>query len=77
MYLVISRVRQLEEKIKGCPLFSYQLFGYRFFLFYVIFTILFLYTQRIDSIPEPLMYILKSQQVTFVERLDLFLSIFG
>ena len=45
---------------------------FSFFFFSVILTILFFTLPGLKEIPEPLLYILKSQEVTFVERLDLF-----
>ena len=62
----------VKEKIKGFPLFVYQMTWFSFFFFSVIITILYFTLTGLQQIPEPLLYILKSQEVTFVERLDLF-----
>ena len=72
LYLFYRGYVNVKEKIKGFPLFLYQIFGYRSsffpsFLHFSYFTL-----TGLQSIPEPLLYILKSQEVTFVERLDLF-----
>ena len=45
---------------------------FSFFFFSIMLTILYFTLTGLKSIPEPLLYILKSQEVTFVERLDLF-----
>lgn len=61
-----------EEKIKGVPLLIYQLIWMFFFFSSIVFTLVYFTLPELELIPEPLMYILKSQHVTFVERLDLF-----
>ena len=72
LYLFFRRHVDIKEKIKGFPLFVYQMMWFSFFFFSVILTILFFTLAGLQEIPEPLLYILKSQEVTFVERLDLF-----
>lgn len=72
LYLIFRRYVNVKEKIKGFPLFMYQMTWFSFFFYSVFTTILFFTLSGLQSIPEPLLYILKSQQVTFVERLDLF-----
>ncbi len=72
LYLFARKDVNLKQKIKGFPLFVYQLVWLLFFLI-SIFISLFYYTlPGLKKIPEPLLYLLKSQEVTFVERLDLF-----
>ena len=72
LFLFFRRHVDIKEKIKGFPLFVYQMTWFSFFFFSVILTILFFTLPGLKEIPEPLLYILKSQEVTFVERLDLF-----
>ena len=72
LYLIFRRHVDIKEKIKGFPLFVYQMTWFSFFFFSVILTILYFTLTGLQQIPEPLLYILKSQEVTFVERLDLF-----
>ena len=62
----------VKQKIKGFPLFVYQMVWFLFFFFSVIVTILYFTLTGLQHVPEPLLFILKSQEVTFVERLDLF-----
>ncbi|MCG7334505.1 spore germination protein [Sporosarcina sp. ACRSM] len=72
LYLFFRKYIDMTQKIKGFPLFVYQSVWLLFFLI-SIFISLFYYTLTgLKMIPEPLLYLLKSQEVTFVERLDLF-----
>jgi Mn2+/Fe2+ NRAMP family transporter len=43
-----------------------------FYLITILFSLLFFSIDELKIIPEPLVYLLKSQEVTFIERLDLF-----
>lgn len=72
LYLVYRRYVKKDESMAGLPIFIYQLIWTSFFLFTILITLLFFPLDELASIQEPIMYILKSQQVTFVERLDLF-----
>ena len=72
LYLFFRKHVDIKEKIKGFPLFVYQTVWFSFFFFSVLITILYFTLTGLKLIPEPLLYILKSQEVTFVERLDLF-----
>ena len=72
LFLFFRSHVHIQEKIKGIPLFVYQMIWMLFFFSSVVFVLLYFTLADIDLIPEPLMYILKSQQVSFVERLDLF-----
>lgn len=60
-----------KQEIKGLPLFVYQSIWMIFFFSTILFTLAYFPLTEIKIIPEPLLYILKSQSVTFVERLDL------
>ncbi|MBE1554744.1 GerAB/ArcD/ProY family transporter [Sporosarcina limicola] len=72
LYLIYRRYVDKNQQVKGWPLVIYQLIWMLFFLFSVIITLLYFTLEEMKFLPEPLMYILKSQHVTFVERLDLF-----
>ena len=61
-----------SEKVKLKSIFKYILVISGFYFFTVVFILLFFALEEIKIIPEPLVYILKSQEVTFIERLDLF-----
>jgi hypothetical protein len=72
LFLFFRKHVDIKEKIKGFPLFVYQLMWMSFFFFSVVLILLYFTLTGLQSIPEPLLYILKSQEMTFVERLDLF-----
>lgn len=64
--------KYVNQKVKGMPLFIYQSTWFFFFFTTIVFILLFFPVNAIKFIPEPLLQILKSQKVTFIERLDLF-----
>jgi hypothetical protein len=72
LYLIFRRHVDVKEKIKGFPLFVYQITWFSFFFISIMITMLYFTLPGLQSLPEPLLYVLKSQEVTFVERLDLF-----
>lgn len=72
LYLIFRHHLAKNQVMKGLPIFVYQLIWMSFFLFTIMVTLVFFPVQEIETISEPIMYILKSQHVTFVERLDLF-----
>lgn len=72
LYLFFRRYVDVKKKVKGFPLFIYQMVWFSFFFFSIIVTILYFTLTGLHEIPEPLLFILKSQEVTFVERIDLF-----
>ena len=72
LYLFFRKHVDIKQKIKGFPLFVYQLVWLSFFLFSVLIMLLYFTLPGLERIPEPLLFLLKSQEVTFVERLDLF-----
>ena len=72
LYLFFRRHVDIKEKIKGFPLFVFQMTWILFYLFTIMITLLFFSLSGLKMVPEPLLYILKAQEVTFVERLDLF-----
>ncbi|WP_252503325.1 GerAB/ArcD/ProY family transporter [Sporosarcina sp. Marseille-Q4943] len=72
LFLVFRKHVDSKQKIKGGPLFFYQLTWFTFFLFSVIIVLLYFTRHGLERLPEPLLFLLKAQEVTFVERLDLF-----
>ncbi|MBG9691244.1 GerAB/ArcD/ProY family transporter [Lysinibacillus sp. fkY74-1] len=72
MYLIYRPFLQKDLQVKGKPLLMYQLVIFVFYFISVLFTQMFFSIEEINLIPEPIMYILKSQEVTFVKRLDIF-----
>lgn len=72
LYLFFRKHVDSRQKIKGLPLFLYQSLWLLFFFSTVLVVLLYFTLVQIEQTPEPLMYILKAQEVTFVERLDLF-----
>lgn len=71
-YLFLRKYVNTNEKIKGKPLFIYQIVWFVFFFTTVVFVLAFFSLKEISFISEPIMYMLKSQQVGLVERFDLF-----
>lgn len=72
LFLVYRQYVDPSRQVKGLPLLSYHLIWLFFFLLTILVSILFFAIDELTLIPEPIMYILKSQHVTFIERLDLF-----
>ena len=61
-----------SEKIKNKVLATYSIILTSFYLLAILFTLMFFSLEEIKLIPEPILYILHSQEVAFVKRLDLF-----
>lgn len=72
LYLVFRSHVDVKQNLKGLPLFLYQMVWFLFFFFSVIGTSVYFTLTGLKMIPEPLLFLLRAQQVTFVERLDLF-----
>ena len=72
LFLFFRKHVDITEKIKGLPLFFYQLVWFAFFFFSVVIMLLYFTLPGLERIPEPLLFLLKAQEVTFAERLDLF-----
>ncbi|WP_155591078.1 GerAB/ArcD/ProY family transporter [Lysinibacillus cavernae] len=72
MYLIYRPFLKQDLQVKGKPLLLYQLVIFMFYFISVLFTQMFFALEEIKLIPEPITYILKSQEVTFVKRLDIF-----
>lgn len=76
LFLFFRKYVDQQQKIKGLPLFIYQSIWMIFFFSSVLFTLAYFPLAELKRIPEPIMYILKTQSVSFVERLDLFFIYF-
>ncbi|MDN4607637.1 GerAB/ArcD/ProY family transporter [Sporosarcina highlanderae] len=72
MFLFLRKYVKADEKVNGKPLFIYQSIWFLFFFTGLIFVLLFFPLNGFKFVTEPLLYLLKFQKVTFVERLDLF-----
>ncbi|WP_397537922.1 GerAB/ArcD/ProY family transporter [Rummeliibacillus pycnus] len=71
-YLILRKYVLENEKVAGKPLFIFHLIVSIFMGVSVIGTEFYFALKEINLIPEPIIYILKSQKVTFVKRLDIF-----
>lgn len=71
-YVILRKYLLNNEKINKKILAIYSLILTSFYLFSILFTLMFLSLDEIKLIPEPILYILHSLEVTFVKRLDLF-----
>lgn len=71
-FVMLRKYVLKSEKINNKVLAAYSIFLTGFYLFSIVFTLMFFALDEIKLIPEPILYILHSQEVTFVKRLDLF-----
>lgn len=72
VFLFLRKYVKKDTQIKGIPLFVYQNIWFFAFFSTLLFVQLFFPISGAKIVSEPILYILKSQKVTFVERLDLF-----
>lgn len=72
MYVMLRKYILNNEKINKKVLVIYSSILTSFYLFSILFTLMFFSLEEIKMIPEPVLYILHSLEVTFVKRLDLF-----
>ncbi|MFS0687743.1 GerAB/ArcD/ProY family transporter [Sporosarcina sp. 179-K 8C2 HS] len=72
IYLFLRKYVKEDEPVKGKPLFIYQCIWFLFFFTILVFVLLFFPVKGFKFATEPLLHLLKSQKVSFVERLDLF-----
>ncbi|MBU0904230.1 MAG: spore germination protein [Firmicutes bacterium] len=75
MYLIYRGYLLNTEKIFMKTIGKYILFIGSCYLITILFTIMFFSLAEIAIVPEPIVYILKSQEVQFIERIDLFFII--
>lgn len=71
IYLFLRRYIHKPERSLMKPLFWYWLIFTLFMTFSIVLTLLFFSPAGIEMVPQSILYILKAQQVTFAERLDL------
>ena len=71
-FIMLRKYVLTGEKIKNKVLAAYSILLTSFYLFSLLFTLMFFALEEIKLLPEPILYILHSQEVTFVKRLDLF-----
>lgn len=72
MYVLLRKYVLNNEKINNKLLGIYSIILTSFYLLSILFTLMFFSLEEIKLIPEPVLYILHSLEVTFVKRLDLF-----
>lgn len=75
MYLIYRGYLMNTEKIFMKTIGKYILFIGSCYLITILFTLMFFSLTEIAIVPEPIVYILKSQEVQFIERIDLFFII--
>ncbi|RIJ65483.1 GerAB/ArcD/ProY family transporter [Rummeliibacillus sp. POC4] len=71
-YLMLRKNVLKDEEIKGKPILIFHLIVSIFMGASVIGVEFYFMLKEIRLIPDPILYILKSQKVTFVKRLDIF-----
>jgi len=72
MYIVLRKYLAKSEKMPKKALAIYFIILTSFYLLSITFTLMFFSLEELKLIPEPILYILHSVEVTFVKRLDLF-----
>lgn len=72
MYIILRKYLVKEQKITKKALTIYFTILTSFYLLSITFTLMFFSLEELKLIPEPILYILHSIEVTFVKRLDLF-----
>lgn len=72
LYLFYRAFILKSEKINTKSILKFILTISSFYFITIIYILTFFSLEELKIIPEPLVYILKSQEVTFIERLDLF-----
>lgn len=72
MYVMLRKYLIKEQKMTKKALTVYFTILTSFYLLSITFTLMFFSVNELKLIPEPILYILHSVEVTFVKRLDLF-----
>ena len=72
LYLFYRAFLLKSEKIKVKSILKFVSTISAFYFITIVYILMFFSLEELKIIPEPLVYILKSQEVTFIERLDLF-----
>ena len=71
-YVILRKYLLKSEKMNNKVLAIYWGIITSFYLFSIAFTLMYFAIEEIELVPEPILYILHSQEITFVKRLDLF-----
>ena len=71
-YLVLRKYVLTEDKMRFKDILIYQLIITLFIIFIIFIVGMFFATASLPYMTEPILYILKSIEVTFVKRLDIF-----
>lgn len=72
MFVILRKYVLNNEMISKKVLVIYSVILTSFYLLAILFTLMFFSLEEIRLIPDPILYILHSLEVTFVKRLDLF-----
>lgn len=72
MYAILRKYLVKEKKVRKKALTAYFAILTSFYFFSITFTLMFFSVEELKLVPEPILYILHSVEVTFVKRLDLF-----
>lgn len=72
MYVILRKYLIKNDKMTKKALTLYFILLTGFYLFSLAFTLMYFSLDEIKIVPEPILYILHSVEVTFVKRLDLF-----
>lgn len=72
VFLFLRRHVLENQSMKGLPILIYQSIWFIFFFTTLLFVLLFFPIEALPFIQEALLFILKAQKVTLLERLDLF-----
>ncbi|RUL54001.1 GerAB/ArcD/ProY family transporter [Lysinibacillus antri] len=75
-YLILRKYVMKNEKIAGKPLFYFVFLLFFMYMFSIITVSLYFSLDEFRFISEPLLYILHTQEVTFIKRLDLIFVFF-
>lgn len=71
-YIMLRKYLLNNEKITKKAIMIYSILLSSFYLLSISFTLMYFALDEIKLVPEPILYILHSVEVTFVKRLDLF-----
>lgn len=75
LYLFLRPYVTQEKSLAGSPLFVYQIMWTSFYTLSTLVVLLYFSLKEVENIPQPVLYMLKSLHVSFVERLDVFFII--
>ncbi|WP_313890793.1 GerAB/ArcD/ProY family transporter [Psychrobacillus sp.] len=73
-FLILRPFVEDKKELKFRSIALYQLILTLFFVITILYVLLFFSLEEIKIIPVTIMYLLKSQEITFLQRLDLFFT---